>query len=93
MEPATICDHVEPHRGDINKFWLGKLQSLCKPCHDGAKREIELNGLSPRHRARRLSARPESSGLLARTKESPVDVSRQGQDRKAKDCKRDFKGI
>jgi 5-methylcytosine-specific restriction endonuclease McrA len=44
VQPATICDHVEPHRGDINKFWLGKLQSLCKPCHDGAKREIELHG-------------------------------------------------
>jgi 5-methylcytosine-specific restriction enzyme A len=44
VEPATICDHVEPHHGDLNKFWLGKLQSLCKPCHDGAKREIELYG-------------------------------------------------
>ena len=44
VQPATICDHVEPHRGDINKFWLGKLQSLCKTCHDGAKREIELHG-------------------------------------------------
>ena len=42
--PATVCDHVEPHRGDINKFRLGKLQSLCKTCHDGAKREIELHG-------------------------------------------------
>jgi hypothetical protein len=21
--PATICDHVEPHHGDVNKFWLG----------------------------------------------------------------------
>jgi 5-methylcytosine-specific restriction enzyme A len=44
VEPATIVDHVEPHHGDLNKFWLGKLQSLCKRCHDGAKREIELYG-------------------------------------------------
>ena len=44
VQLANICDHVEPHHGDINKFWLGKLQSLCKPCHDGAKREIELHG-------------------------------------------------
>ena len=21
--PATICDHVTPHVGDVNKFWLG----------------------------------------------------------------------
>lgn len=58
--PATICDHVEPHHGDINKFWLGRLQSLCKPCHDGAKKVVEQRGyrtdigldgwpLDPRH--------------------------------------------
>jgi hypothetical protein len=23
VTPVTICDHVEPHRGDVNKFWLG----------------------------------------------------------------------
>ena|SRR5215831_5465846 len=32
--PAEICDHVEAHRGDVNKFWLGPFQSLCKRCHD-----------------------------------------------------------
>ena len=42
--PATICDHVEPHHGDINKFWLERLQSLCKPCHDGAKKVVEQRG-------------------------------------------------
>jgi 5-methylcytosine-specific restriction enzyme A len=26
--PATICDHVEPHRGDVNTFWLGPFMSL-----------------------------------------------------------------
>jgi hypothetical protein len=31
VTPATICDHVEPHHGDVNKFWLGPFQSLCKP--------------------------------------------------------------
>jgi hypothetical protein len=24
--PATICDHVEPRHGDINKFWFGPFQ-------------------------------------------------------------------
>jgi 5-methylcytosine-specific restriction enzyme A len=32
--PATIADHVEPHKGDIRKFRTGRLRSLCKPCHD-----------------------------------------------------------
>lgn len=44
--PATIADHVEPHRGDWNAFMLGKLQSLCKPCHDKDKRLLDLHGYS-----------------------------------------------
>lgn len=32
---ATVVDHVQPHRGDWNKFIdRGNLQSLCKNCHD-----------------------------------------------------------
>lgn len=32
---ATVVDHVEPHRGDWNKFIdRGNLQSLCKRHHD-----------------------------------------------------------
>jgi 5-methylcytosine-specific restriction enzyme A len=60
VTPATICDHVEPHRGDINKFWVGALQSLCLQCHLTSKRDIEERGyrrdigfdgwpLDPRH--------------------------------------------
>jgi 5-methylcytosine-specific restriction protein A len=44
---AEICDHVEPHRGDVNKFWLGPFQSLCKPCHDSTKRLVERRGFRP----------------------------------------------
>lgn len=57
---ATICDHIENHKGDWNKFMLGPVQSLCKSCHDGAKRMIDIRGydtaigadgypLDPRH--------------------------------------------
>lgn len=42
--PASICDHVEPHRGDHDKFWSGPFQSLCKPCHDSVKQRIEKGG-------------------------------------------------
>jgi 5-methylcytosine-specific restriction endonuclease McrA len=36
-----ICDHIEPHRGDVEKFWAGPFQTLCKPCHDGEKQRLE----------------------------------------------------
>jgi 5-methylcytosine-specific restriction enzyme A len=45
--PATICDHVEPHHGDANRFWLGPLQSLCENCHNSAKKLIEQRGYRP----------------------------------------------
>ena len=44
---AEICDHVEPHNGDVNKFWLGPFQSLCKRCHDSTKRFVERWGFRP----------------------------------------------
>jgi 5-methylcytosine-specific restriction enzyme A len=47
VTPATICDHVEPHQGDVNKFWLGPFQSLCKECHDSTKRFVEKHGFRP----------------------------------------------
>jgi 5-methylcytosine-specific restriction enzyme A len=46
VTPATIADHVEPHRGDWTEFVTGKLQSLCKRCHDSIKKMIEARGYS-----------------------------------------------
>ena len=43
---ATVCDHVEPHGGDVDRFWNGPFQSLCKHCHDSVKQSEE-------HRARK----------------------------------------
>ncbi|WP_425401247.1 HNH endonuclease [Algiphilus sp.] len=32
---ATVVDHIEPHRGDTQKFWdTDNWQALCKRCHD-----------------------------------------------------------
>ena len=42
--PATVADHVEPHRGDPVKFFTGKLQSACKICHDRKTAKEVLNG-------------------------------------------------
>jgi 5-methylcytosine-specific restriction protein A len=33
--PATVVDHIRPHRGDPNLFWdKDNWQALCKQCHD-----------------------------------------------------------
>jgi len=39
--PATICDHVEPHGGDVDKFWAGPFQSLCDYDHNKVKQAEE----------------------------------------------------
>jgi 5-methylcytosine-specific restriction protein A len=43
--PATVVDHVVPHRGDQRLFWdKSNWQSLCKTCHDSHKQRIERGG-------------------------------------------------
>lgn len=33
--PATVVDHIIPHRGDSALMWdESNWQALCKPCHD-----------------------------------------------------------
>lgn len=35
ITPATVVDHIRPHRGDQELFWSAdNWQALCKPCHD-----------------------------------------------------------
>src|SRR6516165_12665805 len=34
VRPAEVVHHVEPHDGDRAKFWYGKLESLCRSCHE-----------------------------------------------------------
>jgi 5-methylcytosine-specific restriction endonuclease McrA len=47
LRAAEIVDHVKHHGGRWNDFWLGDLQSLCKDCHDSAKKRIEQKGYDP----------------------------------------------
>ena len=42
---ATVADHIKPHRGDLELFYHGELQSLCALCHNGAKAAEEASGL------------------------------------------------
>ena len=39
---ATVCDHIEPHKGDETKFWdPNNHQPLCKRHHDSTKQQME----------------------------------------------------
>lgn len=43
---ATVCDHIEPHKGDEALFFDPcNLQSLCKQCHDSVKQREEHLGV------------------------------------------------
>lgn len=45
LTPATVVDHIQPHRGDSALFWSeSNWQSLCAPHHDGAKQAFERTG-------------------------------------------------
>jgi 5-methylcytosine-specific restriction protein A len=43
---AEVAHHIEPHRGDWERFVSIPLQSLCKPCHDGIVQSQERLGFS-----------------------------------------------
>ncbi|MFG1282276.1 HNH endonuclease signature motif containing protein [Xanthobacter autotrophicus] len=40
--PATVVDHIVPHRGDTKLFWdRSNWQPLCRTCHDRWKQSQE----------------------------------------------------
>jgi 5-methylcytosine-specific restriction endonuclease McrA len=41
IRPASVCDHIDPHRGDVERFWAGPFQSLCEGCHNRTKQRQE----------------------------------------------------
>jgi 5-methylcytosine-specific restriction protein A len=42
VTPATVVDHIKPHKGDQQLFWdTANWQSLCKPHHDRDKQREE----------------------------------------------------
>lgn len=63
--PATVVDHIVPHKGDQQLFWdRNNWQALCKTCHDSHKQRMEKSGVAvgcdlngfptdPRHHWRR----------------------------------------
>ena len=44
VRPATVVDHIIPHRGDQKLFWdQNNWQSLCKSCHDKKTLTEDIN--------------------------------------------------
>lgn len=44
--PATVVDHIKPHRGNTELFFDRlNWQSLCKTCHDSTKQRFEKSGV------------------------------------------------
>jgi len=45
--PATVVNHIKPHKGDLTLFFDRKnMEAVCKRCHDGAIQQIERIGFS-----------------------------------------------
>lgn len=44
ITPATVANHVTPHKGNEALFWDGPLESTCKHCHDGVIAFEEARG-------------------------------------------------
>ena len=43
--PATVVDHIQPHRGNQKLFWdTANWQSLCAECHSRHKQRLEKSG-------------------------------------------------
>lgn len=41
-KPASVVDHIKPHRGDTKLFWdKANWQSLCTHCHNSRKQSFE----------------------------------------------------
>ena len=43
--PATVVDHIEPHKGNDELFWdKSNWQSVCDLCHNNHKQRLEKFG-------------------------------------------------
>jgi len=45
VEPATVVNHIKPHKGDQGLFWdQANWQAVCKPHHDSTIAKEEARG-------------------------------------------------
>lgn len=46
LTPATVVDHIEPHRNNSDRFWdQSNWQPLCYHCHNSYKQRHEKSGI------------------------------------------------
>lgn len=47
LTPATVVDHITPHKGNLDLFFNdNNLQSLCKLHHDSSKQKAEIRKIN-----------------------------------------------
>lgn len=47
LTPATVVDHITPHKGNLDLFFDdNNLQSLCKLHHDSSKQKAEIRKIN-----------------------------------------------
>jgi hypothetical protein len=90
---ATVVDHVIPHRGNWKAFVTGELLSLCAPCHNCVKQQIETRGyfndigidgfpIDPNHpfnRTRKAAAAPGTGPQARHTRRPGILRARLGR--------------
>jgi 5-methylcytosine-specific restriction endonuclease McrA len=75
LRPATVRDHIKPHRGDKKLFYdPTNRQSLCKPCHDEKTR---LEDAPEVFKARGWIRRPSEAEDVAQSVIGVVGVLKQ----------------
>lgn len=47
VQPATVADHIKPHKGDKDLFWCGELQSVCDSHHNNECQQMENGTWQP----------------------------------------------
>ena len=50
ITPGQVADHVEPHGGDVDRFFCSPLQTLCVRCHESCKKREEAAARGDRKR-------------------------------------------
>lgn len=73
-QPASVVDHIIPHRGDRYMFWLkSNWQPLCTHCHASRKQSLEARGAS------QTSAKQAGTAGGRRFGTHPIFSSREGE--------------
>ena len=78
--PATVIDHIEPHRGDAKLFWkIDNFLPLCAPCHSRVTMLYDVPGKSSRDKIEHMNWTRAKHEVRERPKVVPFDPSTTDQ--------------